>query len=61
MLFRSHVPFEEIGFPKLDSNSLPDRAWPYMAAVPGIVVGVGGLMSAIYWVTKRRMDAGEEE
>ena len=60
-LYISHVPFEKLGFQALSTLSLPSRTWPWMLAVPGIVVVVGGLMSSIYWITKRRIKLQHEE
>lgn len=53
-LYISQVPFELLGFQALSAVSLPGLTWPWMAAVPGVVVVVGSLMSGIYWFTKRR-------
>lgn len=59
MLYLSHVPFEELGFPALDSNSLPKITWGYMKMIPGIIVGVGGLLSLIYARTHREKKSQE--
>jgi hypothetical protein len=53
MLYLSHVPFEKIGFPKLDDVAPPDLTWPWMAAVPWVALGMGSLMAGIYWYTRR--------
>ena len=55
-LYISHVPFENLGFPELDTKSLPDRTWPWMSAVPGIFAGMATLMTSIYFVTKNRVE-----
>ena len=34
------VDFDKLGFPELDDRSLPDLTWPYMKAVPWVVVTV---------------------
>jgi formate dehydrogenase iron-sulfur subunit len=60
VLYLSHVPFEDLGFPTLSSQALPDLTWPYLLSAPGVFFGVGGLMTAIYWITKRRVAAQEE-
>lgn len=53
-LYISKVPFELLGFQALSAVSLPSHTWPWMAAVPGVVVVVGSIMTAIYWVINRR-------
>ena len=60
VLYLSHVPFEKIGFPALGSQALPELTERAMLATPGIVVGVGGLMSGMYWFTKRRAEMRQE-
>ena len=47
-LVLSHVPFEKLGLPTLDPRPLPNLTDPLNWSVPGIILGVGGLMSAIY-------------
>ncbi|HOI10632.1 MAG TPA: hypothetical protein PK313_09175, partial [Myxococcota bacterium] len=42
---------------KLDERALPGRTAPAMAAVPPAFVGMGALMTGIYWVIERRMKA----
>jgi len=60
VLYLSHVPFDKLGFPALTSQALPKLTERAMLAVPGIIVGVGGLMSGIYWFTKRRVAMRQE-
>jgi formate dehydrogenase iron-sulfur subunit len=60
-LYLSRVPFDKLGFPDLEDTSLPDLTWPWMSAIPGVVLGVGGLMGGVYWVSKRRVAKEEEE
>ncbi|MCB9078468.1 MAG: hydrogenase 2 operon protein HybA [Anaerolineaceae bacterium] len=47
-LVLSHVPFTKLGLPTLDPRPLPSLTDPLNWSVPGIILGVGGLMSAIY-------------
>ena len=47
-LVLSHVPFEKLGLPTLDPRPLPSLTDALNWSVPGIIVGVGGLMGAIY-------------
>ena len=59
-LYLSHVPFEKLGFPSLEPRPLPQRTAGAMLAVPGIIVGMGSLMSGVYWLKSRR-ERNEEE
>lgn len=59
VLYLSPVSFDKVGLPDLDTTPLPTRTEWALQVVPGIIVGVGGLMSAIYWITKRRMQMKE--
>lgn len=58
-LYLSHVPFEKLGFPALNDKAVPEITWPYMLAVPGIIVVMGSLMTAIYMRTHRNKEAKE--
>jgi formate dehydrogenase iron-sulfur subunit len=59
VLYLFPVSFDKVGLPELDTRPLPTRTEWALQVVPGIIVGVGGLMSAIYWLTKRRMQIKE--
>jgi len=48
-LVLSPVAFEKLGLPTADSRSLPELTKIANWSVPAIIVGMGGLMSAIYW------------
>jgi formate dehydrogenase iron-sulfur subunit len=54
MLYISHVPFEELGFPTLGSEPIPRYSDVAMAAVPPAIVLVSAAMAGVYWITKRR-------
>jgi formate dehydrogenase iron-sulfur subunit len=57
MLYISPVDFKSLGFPSLDARALPAITWPYMMAVPGIVVVMVGLSTAIYLRTHHRLNS----
>lgn len=59
-LVLSHVPFEKVGLPTLDPQPLPSLTDALNWSVPGIVVGVGGLMGAIY-MNRSQAEKEEEE
>jgi len=39
----------------LGEGDLPHLTWKSLQKIPGVVLGVGGLMGGIYWVIHRRM------
>ncbi|MBN1828493.1 MAG: 4Fe-4S dicluster domain-containing protein [Deltaproteobacteria bacterium] len=53
-LYISSVPFESVGFPKLGPERMSVFSDPLMHAVPPVAVVVAGLMTGIYWFSKRR-------
>jgi len=53
MLYVSGVSFENLGFPKLKDQALPEITWPYMMAVPGVVAVMATLSTVIYFRTHR--------
>jgi formate dehydrogenase iron-sulfur subunit len=60
-LYLSSVPFEDLGLPEYQSSALPKLTWPWLSATPGVVLGVGGLMSVLYWANNKRAEAHKEE
>ena len=54
MLYISHVPFDKLGFPTLESEPIPRYADVAMAAVPPTIVVVSAAMAGVYWIAKRR-------
>ena len=54
-LYVSDVPFEKLGMKtRLRKTRLPSYTWKSMAKVPWIAVGVGALMTGLYFYTHRR-------
>jgi formate dehydrogenase iron-sulfur subunit len=60
MLYLSTIKYEKLGLPTLDSYALPSITWPIMQGVPWLIVGMGGLMTAIYLYTHRNEKQGKE-
>jgi len=60
-LYISPVPFDEIGFPTLDSRPVTVPSQTAMEATPGVFVGVVALMGGIRWFTQRRSRAKDQE
>jgi formate dehydrogenase iron-sulfur subunit len=64
-LYLSSVPFEKLGFRvDLGDRSFPSYARSALAAVPGMVLFVGGLLGGLSWLHHRRnrieAEGGEE-
>lgn len=59
-LYLSHVPFEKLGLPTLGETPLPTLTDVMNWSVPGIILGVGGLMTGTYFVRKNS-DAPSEQ
>lgn len=49
----------DLGFlgnaPDLGDKPLPELTWAALSKVPPIILGMGGLMAGVYWITGRRM------
>lgn len=56
-LYLSSVPFEKVNLPTLDPQALPPLTAIANWSVPGIIVGMGGLMSAVYYAQSRKGEA----
>jgi formate dehydrogenase iron-sulfur subunit len=62
MMYLSAVPFERLGFPsRVGTQPYPSFTEPAMKAVPGVVLGVGGLLAGSFWLTNRREAVQAEE
>jgi formate dehydrogenase iron-sulfur subunit len=53
MLYVAGVNFEKLGLPELNDVSLPSINWPYMQAVPGVILAMVTLCTGIYLYTHR--------
>ncbi|MCJ7764005.1 MAG: 4Fe-4S dicluster domain-containing protein [Dehalococcoidales bacterium] len=60
-LYLSPVPFEELGFPKLDIEPVTVDVERAMGAIPSVLLGVAATMTGIYWVAQRRQKIKKEE
>ena len=61
MLYLSSVPFEELGFSKVQSEPLPRLSAIALGAVPPAVVGVGAALGGAYAISKRREEVAKAE
>ena len=62
-LYLAGVAFDKLGLPKpekIGTISPAQLTWPYMLAVPGIVVFMTGLCTGLYYYFRRGEKAGEE-
>ena len=62
VLYLSSIPLGFLGWQEdLGTQALPELTWASLQKVPGVVLGMGGLMSAMYWVIGRRMKLAAEQ
>ncbi len=59
-LYLSPVPFDELGFPTLSSTPVTVNTERAIGAVPPVVVTVAALMSAVYWIARRKKKLEQE-
>jgi formate dehydrogenase iron-sulfur subunit len=45
--------------PDLGNQPLPDLTWAALSKVPAIAIGMGGLVTGIYWIIERRRRLSE--
>lgn len=62
VLVLSPVPFDKLGFAtNLPKEPLPTYTAKALEKIPGVVVGGGAFLAAMYWLTKRKNKIAEEE
>jgi len=61
VLFRSPVPFEQLGFPTLSATALPELTGKALEKIPGILSIGGALLAGIWWITQRREEVARAE
>jgi len=54
VLYISHVPFEEMGLPKLGDEAVGHVSETIMKSTPFVAVGWAGILAGIWWVMRRR-------
>jgi formate dehydrogenase iron-sulfur subunit len=61
VLYLSDVPLDFLGWQAdLGPMALPHRSWAALKKVPPVILGMGALMSGLYWVVGRRMRLAAE-
>jgi len=63
VLYISDVPFEQLGFvmPPTGNEPLPMLSAAALSESPTVVLVGGSMLSALYWITKRRKDVAAAE
>jgi formate dehydrogenase iron-sulfur subunit len=61
VLYLAGVPFEQIGFPKVQTEALPKISAVALGAVPPAVIGVGALLGGVVALRKRSAEVAAEE
>jgi len=61
VLYLSPVPFQQIGLPKVGTESYPSRSKVALGAVPAAVIGVGAALGATFAVKKRSEEVRKAE
>ena len=60
-LYLSPVPFEMLGFPTVGTEAVTRNAKRITFMVPWVLIGVAGVMTGIYFLTKRRQKISQIE
>ncbi|NQT15285.1 MAG: 4Fe-4S dicluster domain-containing protein [Planctomycetes bacterium] len=61
VLYISDIPLDFLSFEReLDDRRLPDLTWAALSKVPPLVLGMGGLMTGVWWIVGRRMKLAQE-
>lgn len=61
VLYLSSVPFEKIGFPKVQTEALPRISAIALGSVPPAVIGVGAVLGGVFALNKRRAEVSAAE
>src|SRR6266576_2134660 len=54
VFYISDVPFEKLGFTKVESQPMPVLTANALGDIPTVVTVGGGLLAGLYWITNRR-------
>jgi len=61
VLYISDISLDFLGnLPELGEAPLPPLTWAALSKVPSLVLGVGGLMAGVWWVSERRIKLAKE-
>lgn len=60
VLYISHVPLDFLGFHGAPGEQpAPELTWNWLEKVPGVTLATAGLMTGLFWVIGRRIQAAE--
>jgi formate dehydrogenase iron-sulfur subunit len=58
ILYISHIPLDFLGYHGAAiGQPMPELTWDWLRKVPAVTFGVGGLMTGLFWIIGRRMQA----
>ena len=58
IMYISHVPLDFLGYHGAPiEEPMPELTWEWLGKVPAITIGVAGLMTGLFWIIERRMQA----
>jgi len=58
VMYISNVPLDFLGYHgKPIEEPMPELTWVWLSKVPAISIGVAGLMTGLFWIIERRMQA----
>jgi len=61
VIYISDISLDFLSFDqRLEDQPLPELTWAALSKVPPLVVGMGGLMTGVWWIVGRRMKLAEE-
>lgn len=61
ILYVSDVSFEELGFPVVVREPLPAYTWRVLGKLPGVVLALGALLTAVESLARRRANNHDQE
>lgn len=60
LLYISNVPLDFLGFNGApEEEAYPELTWEWLSKVPAVTLGATGLMTGLFWIIGRRMQAEE--
>jgi formate dehydrogenase iron-sulfur subunit len=58
LMYISNVPLDFLGFNGAPGEeAYPELTWDWLGKVPAITIGAAGLMTGLFWIIGRRMQA----
>jgi formate dehydrogenase iron-sulfur subunit len=58
VMYISHVPLDFLGYHGAPiQEPMPELTWEWLSKVPAVTIGAAGLMTGLFWIIERRMQA----